>query len=328
VVAGYSAEDKAERVFLVRIADGQLPRPLATLTLERAHPRRRKAPPGLAARDARRLTLVVTDGVGAVLGAAIPLDNARAAALTPIAAGADTRFAPAVSHTSDRVLVAYTEGTTPMRTWLVLLDQNLAKLETHDITPAAMGAAAPSFVAGVSPPILVAIDARDGLSPLLRVRISSQGVVTPTDSVQPVGMLDSPARLAAVFSAGAIHVGYTAIGSAATSAVGLVLLDGTADQPRPLVKGTAYGRLYVSAAAAPAAALFAVDAPSAPGKDPPREVHVRMLRDGVLGQATVVHGPGRKASYASIARNDMGVVAVAFADTHGVYVALLKCNDT
>ena len=73
-------------------------------------------------------------------------------------------------------------------------------------------------------------------------------------------------------------MGYTGLGSASTSAVGLVSILPVPGTPEALVKGTAYGQLHVSAAAGPRSVLLAADAPTRPGKEPPHEIHVHVVR--------------------------------------------------
>jgi hypothetical protein len=194
-----------------------------------------------------------------------------------------------------------------------------------------MGASAPSFVAGASPPVLVAIDARDGYSPILRIEFGSDGAPQPATVALPVSMIATPPELAAASSSVGTYVAFAGLGSAATSAVGLVAIAPIAGTPLPLVKGTGYGPLHLAATAAPGGARTAAPASAsakvnAPAKTAPREVHVRVVGLQGPGPAAVLQGPGG-ASHAAIARDSAGNVGVAFSSDSGVYVAQLRCDD-
>jgi hypothetical protein len=140
-------------------------------------------------------------------------------------------------------------------------------------------------------------------------------------------MIATPPELAAASSSVGTYVAFAGLGSAATSAVGLVSIAPIAGKPEPLVKGTAYGQLHLSAASAPRAVLVAADAPMQPGKDPPREIHVHVIGIKGTGPAAVIRGPG-SATHAALARDDAGSVGVAFSSAAGVYVAQLRCDDS
>jgi hypothetical protein len=139
-------------------------------------------------------------------------------------------------------------------------------------------------------------------------------------------MVSSPPRIAAASSSVGTYVAYTGLGSAATSAIGLVAIAPVPGSPQALVKGTGYGPLHVSAAAGARALLFAADAPTQPGKDPKHEIHVHVIGINGPGPAAVVRGPG-DASYAALARAEGGSVGLAFTAPAGVYVARLRCDD-
>jgi hypothetical protein len=205
----------------------------------------------------------------------------------------------------------------------------------HDLTPTSMGASAPSFVAGASPPVLVAIDARDGFSPVLRIDIGSDGAPAPATVALPLSMVATPPELAAASSSTGTYVAFAGLGAAATSAVGLVAIAPIAGTPLPLVRGTAYGRLHLAATSAPRSILVAADAPAAapaaaaPGGSAgsaPREVQVRVVGLQGPGPTAVLRGHGGAAN-AAIARDDAGNVGVAFSSDSGVYVAQLRCDD-
>jgi hypothetical protein len=266
-------------------------------------------------------------------------------AATEIASSVDTRFEPALSHSPERTLVAWTEGSTPMRAKLALVSSEGAVTARHDLTPTSMGASAPSFVAGASPPVLVAIDARDGFSPILRIDFGSDGSPQPATVALPVSMIATPPELAAASSSIGTYVAFAGLGAAATSAIGLVSIAPIAGTPQALVKGTGYGPLHLAATSAPRAVLIAADAPVqvpaaaaqpapasvagkplAAGKTAAREIHVQVVGLQGPGPSAVLRGHGG-ASHAAIARDTAGNVGVAFSSDSGVYVAQLRCDD-
>ena len=86
-------------------------------------------------------------------------------------------------------------------------------------------------------------------------------------------------------------MGFTALGSAATSAVGLLRIEPGTGPVQALVRGTGYGRLQVDAAAGPRALVFAADAPRQKGARDEREVRVRQVDDRGMGPQLVLRGP-------------------------------------
>jgi len=140
-------------------------------------------------------------------------------------------------------------------------------------------------------------------------------------------MVSSPPQLAAASTSMGTWVGYTGLGGASTSAVGLVGIAPVPGSPEALVKGTAYGQLHVSATVAEKSAIFAADAAIGAGKHPPREVRVQLVGAEGAGTPTSIRGPGGHASRASVARDQNGAVLVTYNTDSGVYAALLRCDD-
>jgi hypothetical protein len=326
VVAGYATRDGREQLFVVRVPPDQLPEPVIALDISPALPRARTAAPGLAVRDVNDISVATIDGAGKLIVRRLRLGRAGHGAPIELATGVDARFAPAVAQYQNRTLVAWTAGTTPMRTLLARVSSDDTVLSTGDLTPPSMGAAAPTFVSGASPPVLVAVDARNGMSPLLRIDFGADAVPQAAQVALPLSIVSAPPQLAAASSSIGTYAAFAGMGSAATSAVGLVAIAPIAGTPSAIVKGTAYGPLYLSAAAAPRALIFAADAPTKPGKEPPHEIHVHVVGMQGPGAATVLHGPGT-AEQVAIARDDGGDVGVVFSGDSGVYVARLRCDD-
>ena len=325
VVAGYSTRGSEERVFVVRVSQAGRLEPVATETLKAPHTVKRVAGPGLAADTSQGITVAFTDGQGKLLMQRLRGGTTGAAATRELAQGVDTRFTPAVAYAKRGALIAYTLGTTPMRSMLLRLDPKGEMIATHDITPAAMGAAAPAFVVGASPPVIVTADARSGLSPIARVALDVEGKPGTPEVAVPVGMMSQPPELAAAQSGAGTYIGYAGIGSAATSALGVVKVAPKVGAPEALVKGTAYGALHLDAAASKHAVFFAMDAPITAGKAPQHEIHVVRLDAQGTGPVLRIAAASGDATHASIARGQDESVGVVFSAQDGVYFARLTC---
>ncbi|MDH5491363.1 MAG: hypothetical protein OEY14_05365 [Myxococcales bacterium] len=190
-----------------------------------------------------------------------------------------------------------------------------------------MGAAAPVFVAG-DPRTILVLDPRIATSPLLRARIDPEGRPGAAEVLIPLSSVFEPPEVVAARLGDQIYVGYTAMGNAASTAIGLVRVGSGSDRPVALVPGRGYGKLRVSVAIAPAAALFALDSPQeGGGPGAPRVVHVRVANGAGISDPLVLRGPDGSAKNASIARRDDGWIAVAFSSPEGVHVAYLVCAD-
>jgi hypothetical protein len=326
VVAGYATRADHEQLFAVRVGPRGAPEPITAFAIEPKLPHARVAPPGLATRNENDLVVAFVDGDGKLWARRLRTGRSGTGPALQIASGIDARFAPVLAASQDKTLLAWTVGSTPMHTHLALLSLEGALLGEHDVTPTGLGAAAPSFVSGAEPPVLLALDPHEGMSPILRIDIGDHGEPQQAQVALPVGMISAPPRIAAASSSIGTFVGYTGLGSAATSAIGLVAIAPIAGTPQALVKGTAYGPLRVAAAAGPRAVVFAADAPTQPGKDPPHEIHVHVVNGSGPGPATVVSAPGG-ASDAALARSDDGSYGLAFTAKAGVYVARLRCDD-
>lgn len=326
VVAGYSPHEAGERLFLVRTALDAKPEPITAFPIGRSAKRARQLPPALAARDENELATAFVDGDQQLWVRRLRPGRAGHGAAVQVASGLDPRFAPALSHQADRTLVAWTVGSTPMHTQLASLSSDDRVLSTTDVTPHGLGAAAPTFVAGSATPQLIAIDARNGMSSILRIALEDNGTPKRADVGAAVGMVSSPPQLAAAATQDSVILAYTGIGSAATSAIGLVTLSPGAT-PRTLVPGVTYGPLHVSLARSERAVIAATDAGTSAAKDSRREIHVHVVRSGKVGPAAAIKGPSG-AAHAALAYRSQGEVAVAYLSASGVYVAYLRCNDS
>ncbi|HJL17785.1 MAG TPA: hypothetical protein RMH99_19125 [Sandaracinaceae bacterium LLY-WYZ-13_1] len=325
-VAGTTAGDDGEEAVLVRVPLDGAAQVSARASLEEAVPAdRRRAAPALTIHDGRAI-LALVDASHRVRVARFEPGPSAALAFATAAEGASLRFSPALAPAGDGWVLAWTdERGTPMRVRAARLDASGARRgEPTDLTPAGGGAAAPAFARGAEPPVLVFVDPRQGMSVAHRVAVTDAGFSGPAVA-RPVGLVAEPPETAAVRLGATDWLGYTAVGNVATTAVGLVRLEGTSD-PVPLVAGTGYGVLHVDATRLGDGAVFAADAPTDSPPDAPRELHVRVVdADGTpLGEATVASGPDRAASRGRVAVAS-GAVATTFVSTDGTYVALGRC---
>jgi len=332
MVSGYERTDSGEKVFVARVSRSQLPQPLITFPLPAAvgPVRARVAPPGLATNADGSVTLVWMDAQGNVRARTVASDRPNGAgAEKVIAEGGDTRFAPAVAAYGLKTLIAWTNGrATPMRVWTTVIDEKGVVGTARDLTQTSMGAAAPTFLSGSNPPELMFVDPRAALSTLVRVPFKPDATPGEAQVVVPINSIRQPPQIAVARGGDRTWAAFTALGTSATTAVGMLSIEPVPSTPEALVPGTAYGDLHVGAVASADAALFVADTPTAPGKDTPRRVHLTRVTDAGRGQPTSIAGPDGTGHHGAIARGQDGTVAVSFDNDSGVYVAFLSCDAT
>jgi|GEM_PF-7046812 len=325
VLAGYTRTGDAEQVFVVHVTgEGKL-EPIASLPLPVPHPGERVAPPGLGASLDYGVTVAYTDGSGELFMQALRVGAAHGGGhATSLAKGVDTRFAPAVDYVERGALIAYTLGTTPMRSTLVRINAKGDVIGTHNVTPEGMGAAAPTFVRGASPPALVTADPRNGMSPISRTPLDAEGKPGKVELTAPVGMMSQPPQLSAAQSGFGAYVVYSGMGSAATSAIGLLRIGPKVGAPEAFVKGTAYGALHNAATALPNAILVAADAPLSPGKQPKHALQLALVDAKGQGPALRVESPSGDATHVALAEGK-DEIGFAFGAPDGVYWGTVRC---
>jgi hypothetical protein len=332
VVAAYTSGAGGESVSVVRLSPSSPTTPIATLSLGAASPSPRLAPPALAALDDGRVMVAATDARGevraGVLGVSAP---SMRPALASIGRGADLRFSPAIAPLrGGAAAVAWTDGSgTPMRVRMAVVRFDGRVTSTHDLTPQSLGASAPVATRVADVPEFVFLDARGGLSPVVRVALDEEGAPRPPTIERPLSTVSEPARLAAGNLGARRLVAYTAIGRAATSAIGVVELGGTAP-PVPLVPGEGYGMLHVAAVSAPAAVVFGLTRPRA-GIAPTERFHasaeLRLVDEAGPGPALAVGNLNEPVSHLALARADDGTLGAAVTSASGVSVSWLRCAD-
>jgi hypothetical protein len=162
------------------------------------------------------------------------------------------------------------------------------------------------------------------MSPISRTPLDSEGKPGKVELTAPVGMMSQPPQLSAAQSEFGAYVVYSGMGSAATSAIGLVRIGPKVGAPEPFVKGTAYGALHNAAIALPNAILVAADAPLSAGKQPKHALQLAMVDAKGQGPALRVESPSGDATHVALAegRDEIGF---AFSAPDGVYWGTVRC---
>jgi hypothetical protein len=168
------------------------------------------------------------------------------------------------------------------------------------------------------------------MSPLLHVTFDAQGEPGPARVARTVGQVPEPPRVASARAGDEAWVAYTAVGAAATAAVGLVPLGRAEASPVPLVKGTGYGALAVGAAVTRAGAVFVTEAPlpkEGEAAEAKRQLEVRFVdAGGHLGVPWVLDDTTSTRGEPAVAALPGGTVAVAERSAGGVRVHLGRCG--
>lgn len=325
-VLGSAPAGQGERVFVARVAPDGSTSVIARGALEHAvPPGHRRAVPAVAS-SRERVAVAIVDGRRRLLVAELDA-SAAGAALTfaPVGEDASLRFAPALARSGEAWALAWAEEHGESLRVRAGLFSGGALRAARELRPAAGGAAAPAFVRGAREPTLVFLDPRAGVSVAHRARVSGAGFGDPSVA-RPINLVTEPPEIVAVRLGAREWLAYTAVGAAATTAVGLAPLEGSAP-PVPLVAGTGYGVLHVDAAAlSDERAVLVADAPRASPPDSPRELHVRVLSaSGELGEPAVVRGPSGRAARGRIAATSDGLVAVTFTDGDAIHASVGRC---
>ncbi|HEY8431079.1 MAG TPA: hypothetical protein VIL20_22020 [Sandaracinaceae bacterium] len=316
-----AAEGDGEVVLVVRESGETIARARLEHAVVRGH---RRAAPAIAG-SGGRLAVAIVDGRRRLLLTEVRA-GARGAELAFVPAGADVslRIAPALAPVGEGWAVAWTEEPAEGMRVRGGIFEGGALRAVRELRSDAGGAAAPAFVRGARDETIVFLEPRAGVSLAYRARASRSGFDDPTIA-RPINLVTEPPELAAVRAGERDWIAYTAIGTAATTAVGLAPLEGTAP-PVPLVAGTGYGVLHVDGASLGGPAVLVADAPQGVDRDAPREVHVRVLdADGAPGAPAVVRGPGGAASRGRVAAADGGTIGVTFTEGDAIYFALGRC---
>lgn len=324
VVAGVSRTSSGEHVFVFLLAPDAPPRQLARLALSGdASLGHRRAPPALAI-DGSRAALALVDGGRRLLVARFDVGDAPALSFQTVAEEASLRFRPALAVHGPGFLVAWTrERADGRRVFARGIGADGPTGAPRDLTPAAGGAAAPAFVAGASPPRLLFIDPREATSMTYVVEAGADGLGTP-ETARSISLITDPPILAAADFGRADWLVYAGIGSVATTAIGLMSMEGRGP-PAPVVAGTGYGVLFADIARLGAGGIVVADAPQSGSQNAPREVHVRTLDPrGELDPALVLRGPHETGARARVAASG-NRVAVAFVEEDGAYVVTGAC---
>lgn len=330
-VAGYAKNaTEGEDVFVVRV-DHAAVVPIRHRRLTNTLKVPRIAPPALTV-SGQHVAVAAVDGKSHVLfGATRKSGSSGPFPLDRVADKADPRMSPALvpmKAGKARFAVAYTHGDDKgMKVDLLTLDGRGREVKRFGVTPHAGAASAPMFAAGADEPTLFLMDARAGISPILRLRVSKEGEPTVTEVLRAVGTAATPPQIAPVVVGTDTFVAYTVVGNLARTAVGLINVSNEASTPAALVPGQGYGLLHVSVAAGPAAAIFASTVPKAEERKSPRRLQLRVVDDEGMGEPLFIEGPSGTAHFPAVARSRDGRLLLAFAAPGGVYGHIARCDD-
>ncbi len=324
-LAGYAKQDAGEEVFAVSLRSGEPPSPVLREELDLPAVEERMAPPGLSVFDSGHVGFAIVDGGSNARFAHVSL-SAEPATWVDLGGRADRRFSPALVMREGNHFVAYTEssepnaeGMTSMRIRLFGLEPTGRATARHLVVGPGGGATAATALEDH----FYIIDPREGLSPVLKL-VPNVGDF----EIEPLGAvanLADPAQIAAVSTDTTPLIAYVAMGSGATTAVGLVA-PGAGDPPQPIVPGQAYGRLRVAAARHGEARVFAAERAGEGGTaQTPRNVIVRVrTADGTLSNPLELDVPGEAHHLGGIAVFE-GTFAVSIGSEDGIFVRYVRC---
>ncbi len=256
----------------------------------------------------------------------VPIEGGKFGRPRSLAEGVDRRMPPALAHLNSELLLAFTRSVgESMHVHVARVENERSTVE--DLTPQGHGAGAPTFIAGAYPPVLVAVDARAGVSPLLEIAFNDQGRAQPAVVRTPVSQPYAPPALAAAqLAPSQVVVAYTAIGRAAATAIGLVPLR-TSEAATALVPSNGYGELSLRTAQQAGLAVFAMEAFKESGKDSPRKVLVGLVEASGVGELLELGAEASQASAPSVYPGEgNGEFSVAYTAPDGVRVAELLCT--
>jgi len=237
----------------------------------------------------------------------------------------DPRFSPAVFDFRGSLLVAYAQ-THDEAMHTMLTRTRGTELTTRDVTPVSHGAGAPTFMHGSKAPVLVMLDARAGVSPLLEVPFDEAGEPLPAIVRTPVSQPYAPPLLSAFELFGESQVLFTAIGRAAATAVGIVSLR-RAEAPRALVPSLGYGALHFDLTLGSRGAVFVSESPTAPSLDARRGLVVNVLDAQGEGPTLRVDAPEHSLSRPVILGEDTrGGFSLVYAEGPELIWVRLGCD--
>lgn len=268
-------------------------------------------------------SLVFVDDKGAL--AHVRYEAEQFGAPRSLAQDVDRRFDPALARAGGQLLVAFTRTVDQsMHTFVLRAAEPAA---ARDVTPPGHGAAAPSFVLGAEPPILVMIDARGGVSPLLELPFDGAGkpgaVIVRTPVSQPYA---PPALSAVAVPGGELEVAFTAIGKLAATAIGRVPLR-RAVAPTALHPSRGYGQLSLSSARGARAVVYAFEVPSDASPDAPHMIELKWIDAQGEGDGLAAPASPDSAREPSIVALRRGAFALAFTRGKRAHALLLDCGD-
>lgn len=305
--------------------DGRDARPLARLAMREPLAATQLVPPGLVRVSATRLGVATISSARRLTYRELDRATGAVAFEALLADGtADPRFPPTIALAGDLRLVAYALLGNPQRVEVIALGSDGRMVRRHDVTAPSGGAASPSFVPDVSPPVLVFVDPREALSLSQSVRFDATGHPGDVRSLQPIIGLATPARITAVQGATDLTLFFLAYGE--TSGVGVYTLEARSGSitPRALVAPSSGPRAWVDALGADFGAIAASLAPST--TDPSvRDVVVRLLDSAGIGSELRIPAAAGTLLYPAPSRDDEGHLAIVHGSVSGIELTKIAC---
>ncbi len=287
-----------------------------------------RVPGGLALGTHDSKLVIVVAACGVLYSSILPVPNGHGSqpplTLSRIATNVDSRFAPVVlgdSAMGPGLQLAFVgvraDGT---RGRIMSTDANARPRSIREINLPGMGASSPTAARSSDGTRVYFIDARSGVSPVLRSDVDNVAVERSLTNVR------EPAEIVAIPVGDDTFLAYTAVGTAASSAIGLVKL-GEWDAPVAIVPGHGYGPVRVAATSLDRdTGIIVALRPSDTPASSPREVIVRVLdRDG-LGADRVVALGGTSIDATAVTANGTTQIAVAFTTEDDSQIAWLDCR--
>jgi len=225
----------------------------------------------------------------------------------------------------EAIMAAWTKSGTPMK---LAFTPSLTEspMRTIEVFPVGGSSCHPRFVENADGIDLYSVDARAGVSVLHRTSIRANATTGETEVVRPLMNLANPPQFEITDAGGESHIAYSAIGSMASSAVGLVSLS-PGGRLQPLFSGRGYGWVFVSGASEGERGVFALVKPDGTGREDPRKLVIRQYDGERLGAEMEIVSGQRRAQHVSISHFEDDDFAVVYTAGATAEAAVFRCVD-
>lgn len=173
--------------------------------------------------------------------------------------------------------------------------------------------------------MLVFLDARAGVSPLLELPFGADGEPGAAVVRTPVSQPYAPPELLPIaWATGEVEVVYSAIGRAAMTAIGRIPLRRTAE-PVALSLSRGYGPLSFAAALNGASALFALEVPSAAPPTSPRTLALERVTELRVDDVATLDDPAGVHHPSVASAPEPGVFLLAYTRGTTLHAVTVVC---